>query len=182
MTKTAHLFQTPLEVCRVRLQANWIFYLGPFSACIHLIRYFTFQALVFWRHPLFQGFACWKASVMNSFRKKNLSLHGGNLLWSFPPYPTEHLLLYSVQLLMHWVRFYKHICINSKPGIAFYIALLFKKEKTTLFLSQVFSNYLCKVRSLKTKGCKSFVLANIWLEAGTGNFFLLYLVQKHKHH
>ena len=149
VTKTAHLFQTTLEVCGVRLQANWIFYLSPFSAWIHLIGCFTFQALVFWKHPLFQGFACWKAPLINSSRKnkssprghgpvlqqfkqrraltashqlsseknrldifpcKFLALHiylkstcfplkdhfivikaGGNLQWSFPPYPTEHL-------------------------------------------------------------------------------------------
>lgn len=105
LSKTAHLFQAPLEVCGVRLQANWMFYLGPFSAWIHLVGYLPFQALIFWRHAFFQGFACWRPPVINSFWKKKSSSHGGNLLCRFSPYPREHHSKYTLQPLMPLVHF-----------------------------------------------------------------------------
>lgn len=130
LSKTTHLFQAPLEACGVRLWANWMFYLGPFSAWIHLIRYLPFQALIFWRHPFFQGFACWRPLVINFFWKKKSSPHGRNLLCSFPPYPTEHHSSYSVQPLMHLVYIYKYICESSNPRTVIYITLLVKKKNS----------------------------------------------------
>lgn len=81
--KDSSPFSDTAGSCGVSLQANGIFYLCPFSFWIRLIGYFTFQALIFWRHPLFQRFACLRALVINSFRKKKSYPHEGNLLRSF---------------------------------------------------------------------------------------------------
>lgn len=120
LSKTAHLFQAPLEVCGVRLQANCMFYLHPFSAWINLIGYLPFQALTFWRHPFFQGFACWRPPVLNSFWKKKSSPHGGNLLCSLSNRAS------FCSPLMH---FYKYICISSKPGTVIHITFLVEKKE-----------------------------------------------------
>lgn len=132
--------------------------LGPFSAWIHLIGYFTFQALVFWEYPLFQGFGCWRAPGINSFREKFSTCRESTGKFSSLSYRASFIISCSTP---NALSTFLQTCIKTNPGIVFYITLRLKR--TTLFLSQVFSNCLCKVKSLKTKGCKSFVLANTWL-------------------
>lgn len=95
--KDSSSFSDTTGSCGVSLQANGIFYLCPFLAWINLIGYFTFQALIFWRQPLFRRFACSRALVINSFKKKKSYLHEGNLL---------RIFLHILQNVFHNILFW----------------------------------------------------------------------------